>query len=131
KNAARHWAGSETGKEEEDEEYLAALQGFGAPAELVEAEQREAAEESAPFEVFEDNWLTVQTFLALQTQWEKAVVVGESAIFIYSGIRYESFGTAMVMAGAPRAMRREIYLGVQLMEYAALAVLNKSEGEPD
>jgi hypothetical protein len=88
-------------------------------------------EESAPFEVFEDNWLTVQAFLALQTQWEKVVFAGETVSVIYSGIRYEALGNAMIMAGAPRSMRREIYLGVQLMEYAALALLNKAEGDAD
>lgn len=50
--------------------------------------------------------------------------MGEKVIFIYTGIDYGSFPTALDMVGAKRRDRQGIYLGLRLMEAAALNVLN-------
>lgn len=127
-DAARHWAagGGRTREREEDRErFYGELEGFGAPEEVLNAEREADAEAAEPFDVYPENWSTVQVFRALQTQWE--MKVGERAVYV--GLKYESFPVGMVIAAVPGSERRLVYMGLQLMEFAALEVLNANKGD--
>lgn len=86
---------------------------------MLEEEEQEGAEEREPFDVHEDNWKTVLAFRCLQTQWE--VVAGAS--IVYRGLKYASFPAAMVMVDAKRSERQHLYLGLRVMEAAALEAM--------
>lgn len=95
---------------------------------MLQRETELADEAAASFEVFQENWNTVQAFLALQTQWRAEIVQGaEQARAIYTGLRYEAFPVAMVLAGVPRRERQEVYSGLRVMEVAAIKVLNERD----
>jgi hypothetical protein len=105
-DAARYWAeGGASGRDELDAD--AAF--FGIDAET-------AAEPAADFEVFEDNWLTVMTFLRCGTQWRHAGMEG-----IRTGLDYPSVETVLRMTVTARE-RRAVFEGIQIMEHAALDV---------
>lgn len=130
--AARHWASSGGATPEDAENFAGALEAFGAPAEMVVEQRKASEEEQDSFPVHEDNWITVQAFMALQTQWQRSLVSdGERQWWVYVGINYGGFPTALKMVGATQKQTREIYLGLQLMEYAALPVLNARDETDD
>lgn len=86
-------------------------------------EQIEAAlgdrEQEAVYEVWSDNAETVETFLALQTQWRVGPMGG------YLGLDYPGVRAALDMRGVRKPVdRRRIFDDLQTMERAALAVLN-------
>ncbi len=108
--AARHLAGGETKNEAEDD-----LLAFGV--------SEEAAREFAPpdpvhFEVWPENWDTIQVFEVCETQWNWAV--GMTAV--RTGLDYTALRSAMGMMGIPRKQRREVFHGVRLMELETLSV---------
>lgn len=65
-------------------------------------------------------------FKSLQTQW-MVTVAGEQVV--YTGLNYGSIPVALSMVGAKRREAQEITLGLQLMESAALEVLNAKDAE--
>ena len=75
----------------------------------------EDEEQSADFEVWDENWEIVMMFLRVQTQWN--VVMGG-----FTGLRYEVLPWLCDLYSVkdPRAMLE----GIQVMEAAALQVLN-------
>lgn len=83
----------------------------GAPAELIEA----LATEKQDFEVEPDCWDAVQMFMRLQTQWR--VQDG-----FWLGIIYDSVVVLLDIEGVDD--RREMFADLQVMEFAALQVLN-------
>lgn len=86
---------------------------------MVGAEEQEKAEEREPFDVHDDNWTTVLAFRCLQTQWDVAV----GATVVYRGLKYKSFPIAAVMVGIKKRDRQMLYLGLRVMEAAALEVM--------
>jgi hypothetical protein len=66
----------------------------------------------------------VLAFKALQTQWD-VVVAGDSVV--YKGLNYGGLKAALVIVGAKKKQAQEIYLGLQIMEAAAIEVLNEKK----
>jgi len=71
------------------------------------------------FEVFEENWPAVEVFLRLATQWRLGAMGG---VF---GLDYTAVEAVLRMLRTDNP--REIFDSIQVMEYAALPVLNEKK----
>ena len=69
-----------------------------------------------------ENWQTVRVFCALGTQWRCIAGLGGAA---YQGLIYSAIPVALRMLGVPRVEWQAVFAGLQTMEAAALAVLNR------
>lgn len=79
------------------------------------------------FHVWPDNIESLSVFLALSTQWEQIVDDGD---FVRTRIIYETFDTVVErLGGIPRRAWNRIFADIQLMERAALRVLNEARLE--
>lgn len=72
-------------------------------------------------EIHEDNWDTVLLFLDCATQWRVAIGMGGA---LWLGLDYAAVAALMQMRGLARARRAALLADLQIMERAALAVLN-------
>lgn len=79
-------------------------------------------------DVWPDNWLTWETFRAMDTQWNLVVGLGGAA---YIGLRHEAVPEAMETAGVPKKKRQQVRKGIRVMEAAALAVLNERDEQAE
>jgi hypothetical protein len=93
------------------------LAALGAPAELIA--QLEEASRPADFEVFQENWETVQVFLRLNTQWRYLAGYSQATCL---GLDYNSMDFVFKILGIKK--RREVFDGLQIMEAAALDLIN-------
>jgi hypothetical protein len=110
--AARHWARGGSGQAAPvDDEELAA---WGITrADLPDEEP----DEDTRFEVFPENWEAAQLFLRLFSQWR----VGSMGGFL--GLEYP--GVEVVLKRARASDPDDIFVKIQIMEQAALPVLNE------
>ncbi len=74
--------------------------------------------------MFEENWDTVQVFIACHTQWRREVP-GMGSDWVWYGLRYPDCECVIRNYGYKGAKAKEIFLGLQAMERAALPILNK------
>ena len=79
----------------------------------------ERRDESEHFEVWEENWLSVEIFLKMQTQWN--VTMGG-----YVGLKYEVLQWVSQLYDVKD--KRLLLEDIQVMEAAALSELNKKDG---
>ena len=77
-------------------------------------------QEEASFLVFEENWPTVEMFLALATCWKIEGTQG-----LYLGLDYPSVEVVFNMQSIRRSKRLELFSGLQIMERAVLNIINK------
>jgi hypothetical protein len=77
-------------------------------------------------EVHRDNWRAVQFFALLGTQWRVALGMGTAVTL---GLDYAGVAAAMEMAAVPRSRRRRLWADLQVMEAAALPILNRQATE--
>lgn len=75
--------------------------------------------EVVDFEVWPENWDALELFLRLQTQWKTGAMGG---IF---GLDYAGLEAVMRMLGIEQ--KEEMFAKIQVMEFAALPVLNKKK----
>jgi len=87
----------------------------------IEDREREQSDEEAAFEVWPDNWRTLEIFLRCGRSWD--IVLGTGVAY-YQGIKLESVESAMRMSGVPRRDREAMLADLQVMESAALSILN-------
>ena len=80
------------------------------------------ASESEAFEVWPENMRALQVFLRCARAWEILAFPGGAW---YHGIRPESMESVMRMSAIPRAERETLLADLQLMEGAALPLLNE------
>lgn len=88
------------------------MAAFGAPVEIIETVESQKTD----FEVFEDNWPAVEMFIRLQTQWQ--VIPGG-----WVGLNYQSL--EFLLKIHKLANKAEIVESIQIMEAAALQILNE------
>ncbi len=69
------------------------------------------------FEVLPENWTIVRTFIRCATQWNYAGMAGVRVGLNYPGV------DAVLRLALPEAERAEVFAGLQVMEYAAVAEL--------
>jgi len=79
----------------------------------------ERRDESEHFEVWEENWQSVEIFLKMQTQWN--VTMGG-----YVGLKYEVLQWLSQLYDVED--KRHLLEDIQVMEAAALSELNKKDG---
>lgn len=108
----QHWFGA-AGEDEETDEDLAAL---GLMPEAIEDLRRKRRERD--FEVWQENWDIVGMFFKMQTQW----VMGFSGP---TGLHYPSLEWLCRLYGVEDPVT--MFEGVQTMEAAALAEMNKEK----
>ena len=82
---------------------------------------REAEAEGATFEYHADNEEILAAFLALRSQWR--IVSGFDKL-VFQGLDYASVLPTLILLGITRARREEVFRGLQIMEFAALPLLN-------
>ena len=76
------------------------------------------------FEVFEDNWASFLFFMQLTTQWVKDY---PSIGRVMSGLNYASVEAMMRIQRIKN--KQELFADIQIMEFAALPILNKQPKE--
>ncbi|MFZ9654547.1 MAG: DUF1799 domain-containing protein [Limnohabitans sp.] len=85
------------------------------------AEKIAASAPKDDFEVWEENWPTVEMFLRIQTQWRVAGGMGAA----YVGLDYQAVAWMFSLYNVeqPRQMLEDL----QVMEAAALTALNRRD----
>lgn len=89
---------------------------MGAVQDIVQAVQEDSP--TRDFEVLEENWQTVALFMRLQTQW----VPSMGGML---GLNYQSVDFLFRIEGIEN--QREMLADLQIMEVAALQVLNTKD----
>jgi len=87
---------------------------FGAPQNIVD----QIEQHDDDFEVWEDNFETLNIFLRLQSQW----VVSMGGVV---GLNYQSVRYLFKIYGIEN--EKQVFEDLQLMEFAALPILNKKD----
>jgi hypothetical protein len=93
------------------------MRAMGAPPEVIEEAQRRAQPAEEICDVWEENWNSVLFFFACATQWNVGGMGG------YLGLNYPGVEALMRMQGMKN--RKALFGDLQVMEFAALEVLNK------
>jgi hypothetical protein len=110
-----------------DDDVAAQMKQFGWTDEAV-AETQKTAEQKAEampdFEVWDCNWLSFQFFLGVSTQWN--IAAGMGGIF-YICMPRNCIESEMNMRGIQKLQRIQILNDINIIEHAALAVLNKAK----
>jgi hypothetical protein len=101
-----------------------ALEAFNAPPDVLASIQERQRQTETHFEVEAENWDTLMVFLNCSTQWKKQYA-GMSGELIVDGLDYPGVKIVIWGMGYRGKKARDIFAGVQTMEYAALPVLNK------
>lgn len=79
------------------------------------------------FEVERENLTAVQVFVAMQTNWR--IVAGMGGV-VYQGLDYPALQSVANMLGIKRKTLPDLFDDIQIMEAAALPLLNeKSQGK--
>lgn len=98
------------------------LAAFGLPPDAFEEATADAENHC---EVWPENWDTVMVFIGLQTQWRKEIVPMAGNL-IWHGLNYPAVESVIRLRGYTGKKAQDIFDGLQVMESAALPLLNKS-----
>jgi hypothetical protein len=88
---------------------------FGAPPELIEETKEKSVEQ---YEVDEENWSIVNTFLHMSSQWN--FTEG-----FRTGLNYQSLDFYFRVHKIKN--RKDVFDGLQIMEFSALECLNNKD----
>lgn len=102
------------------------LRAQGIPEEAIATLPAPADPDGDVCAVWEDNWPAVLVFLACQTQWRREFA-GMSGVLVWHGLDYPGLRTVIWAHGHRGQSARAIFEQVQVMEGAAMAILNKSD----
>ncbi len=75
------------------------------------------ADAPAFFEVWEENWETLEVFQALDTQWR---ITGGLAGSRVQGIDYMAIPATLALMGVKKRNRKRVFKGLRIMERGAL-----------
>jgi hypothetical protein len=78
------------------------------------------ASEHLTAEVWPENLNTVNTFIAMATQWR--VAMGG-----YTGLDYAALESVMRLIKIPEDEQREVFEGIRIMESVALEIIGKAK----
>lgn len=82
------------------------------------------------FAVYRDNLPTVLCFAALATQWR--VIAGGLGAAVYQGLDYSAITPLFLRThGIERKHEAEVFMGLRIMEAAALPILNARKDDAD
>lgn len=108
-----------------DDDVLAALRAAGAPPEVLDAARPNSPSEDEVFEVWPENWPTVEAFLALGRCW--MWVAPGMGTPVRVGIPATEVESTLRLLDVQRPGRREMFLELRAMEQAALEVFEGNE----
>lgn len=111
-DAARYWARGG----EDYSEAIADLRRMNAPDEVIQ--ELIDMQSGAHFEVFPENWASVEVFLSVQTQWR-------ATFGTFYGLDYNSLFHVMTLYETED--RKRIFEDVQLIERTIIAALNEDK----
>ncbi|MNL37531.1 hypothetical protein D3C87_1596820 [compost metagenome] len=111
-------AGQSVGAFDADAVVLEALAKLGAPTEVLE--QAQTSEPETHFEVFDDNWPTLEVFLQLATCW--SWLVPPMGTPIRAGIPAIEIQATIQMLLPSSSDHRQAFRDIRAMESAALEV---------
>ena len=100
------------------------MAAFGATDDQIGDVLSRQVEIDTDFEVEPDNWDTLMVFLSCQTQWHKEFA-GMDGTLIWHGLNYPGISVVIRMQGYRGQDAKDIFAGLQMMEAAALPLLNK------
>ena len=95
---------------------------FGVSDKDAEEAMKDVSDEPEVFEILEENWPTVEFFMAVRGQWRTA---SSMAGGIRYALDYSAFREARLGLGIRMSQWPGIFRGVQIMESAALEVFNE------
>jgi hypothetical protein len=98
------------------------LERQGAPQQVIDAVRQRLETHDRHFEVYEENWPSLELFLEVQSQWR--LVAGMSGAS-YLGLDYQGVEAFMRLKPVPRKDRAGLFQDLLIMEREALRVLNK------
>lgn len=98
---------------------------MGAPPEVVESLRGRPAEPDDCW-VWPENWMTIQVFVRLNTQWRRHLD-GMSGANIWIGLRYDAAEVVMRMLAIPRREWPDTFERLTLLEATALPLLNDKD----
>lgn len=98
---------------------IADWEAMGARVSEAVREQAAAADREESFAVWRCNWKTMTAFLMLETQWRTAATMTR---LLWLGIDYSA--AAALFAGKSRKKFHRLIDDLQVMEFAALPILN-------
>lgn len=97
------------------------MEAFGAAPNII-AEQTTIEARASACHVHRDNVETVVAFCSLSTQWRMAVGLAS----VYLGLDYAAIPAVLDrLLCVPHEKQQDVFLGLQVMERAALPFLNK------
>jgi len=97
---------------------------LSAPPEVIEAAIPRVEPVAVDFLVWEENWRAVSLFAGLATQWR--MHIGMAGVH-YQGLDYDAVKTVLMLKRVPRSAWPETFDDLQVMERAALPLLNESK----
>ena len=100
------------------------LERQGAPPEVIGAVKARLQGQDRHFEVYEENWPTLELFLEVQSQWRMA---GSMNGMHYLGLDYQGVEAFMRMKPVPKKDRAGLFSNLLIMEREALLYLNKTK----
>ena len=93
----------------------------------VALKQVQAQQHQDDFAVFEDNWESLMFFLRLKTQWNQIPLPAGG--LLVTGLNYQAVQSVLQIQHIPKFKWRGLFLDLQIMEKAALEVINKAKDQ--
>lgn len=81
---------------------------------------REDVVDTTPIEVWPENWLPLEVFRRMRTQWD----CGMNGA---TGLRYPSIPLILKRVGVPKKQFAEVFDAVQILEYEALRCMAQKD----
>lgn len=100
------------------------MREFGASDETIEEALALQQPETPDCEVWQENWQTTTLFLALRRQWRVCMGMGG---MLWLGLDYGGVEVMMRIKGIKKKARAGLLDELQIMEDAALELLNKQD----
>lgn len=103
---------------------MAELELWGAPAEVIAAQEQPENEAGEAIEVWPENWDIVVAFLAIATQWRVVSLTTLASVRLYYiGLDYAA--ARMGLAAERIRVTPGLWAGIRIMECTAREVLNR------
>lgn len=98
---------------------------MGAKPEIIRAAIASTTQQSEAFEVWSEDWPTLEAFLLLERCWTWAFPAFGSAVRV--GIPAQEIESTLRLLQIKRRERRQMFADIRAMEHAALEVFGSSE----
>ncbi len=111
-----------TGRRGVTDDVLSELEAWGAPSEVITAQEQSGASVKE-IGIWPENWEIVTAFSVIATQWRVAALATmASARIHYIGLDYSAVRAGL--AGEKVRITQDLWRGIRTMEAAAMIALN-------